>query len=182
MTTIYTRILAIKKQLHLTSAEMAAKLGFSEKDYLVGIEFPSASLIEQLCSVFGVSRQYLVEGVGPMLIDCTLPVSDILAFRDERNWKQFHTPKDLSISLSLEAAELLECFQWSGSDLTAKQKQAQMEEELADILIYSVLFADTIGVDIPSIVRKKLKKNGEKYAVDKAYGSAKKYTEFTETD
>jgi len=89
-----------------------------------------------------------------MLIDCTLPVSDILAFRDERNWKQFHTPKDLSISLSLEAAELLECFQWSGSDLTAKQKQAQMEEELADILIYSVLFADAIGVDIPSIVRK----------------------------
>ena len=57
-----------------------------------------------------------------------------------------------------------------------------MEEELADILIYSVLFADAIGVDIPTIIKNKLKKNGEKYAVDKAFGNAKKYTEFSETD
>ncbi|ADY14424.1 MazG-like family protein [Sphaerochaeta globosa] len=182
MTTTYTRILDIRKQLQLSPSEMAEKLGLSEQDYLIGIEFPSASLIEQLCSVFGLSHQYLTEGVGPMFTERPLPIAEILAFRDARNWKQFHTPKDLSISLSLEAAELLECFQWSGSDVEAKSKQAQMEEELADILIYSVLFADAIGVDIPTIIHNKLKKNGEKYAVAKAFGNAKKYTEFSETD
>lgn len=182
MTTIHTRILAIQKQLHLSSAEMAEKLGISEQEYLNSIDSPSASLIAQMCSVFGVSHQYLSEGVGPVFAECSLPLADILAFRDARNWKQFHTPKDLSISLSLEAAELLECFQWSGSDVEAKSKHAQMEEELADILIYSTLFADAIGSDIPTIIRNKLKKNGEKYAVDKAFGNAKKYTEFSETD
>jgi len=130
----------------------------------------------------GVAYQYLIKGEGPMSSECALPVSDIIAFRDKRNWKQFHTPKDLSISLSLEAAELLECFQWSGSDLEAKNKQAQMEDELADILIYSVLFADAINADIPTIIKNKLKKNSEKYAVSNAFGNAKKYTEFSETE
>jgi len=108
-----------------------------------------------------------------------LPVADILAFRDERNWKQFHTPKDLSISLSLEAAELLECFQWSKSDVEVREKHDKMKEELADILIYSVLFADAINADIPTIIKNKLAKNCEKYDVKKAYGSAKKYTELS---
>ena len=98
-----------------------------------------------------------------MFSEYALPAADILAFRDARNWKQFHTPKDLSISLTLEAAELLECFQWSGSDVDVKQKQAQMEDELADI-------------------KNKLKKNGEKYNVSDSFGNAKKYTEFSETE
>lgn len=106
-----------------------------------------------------------------------LPISEILAFRDDRNWKQFHNPKDLAISLSLEASELLECFQWSGNDVNVDQKRSEMQEELADILIYAVLFSDAIGVDIPAIVREKLKKNGEKYHVGKAFGNSKKYTE-----
>lgn len=114
--------------------------------------------------------------------ECSLPITDILSFRDARNWKQFHSPKDLSISLSLEAAELLECFQWSGSDVKAKDKHPQMEEELADILIYSVLFADAIGIDIPTIIHNKLKKNAEKYPVSDSFGNAKKYTEFSEID
>ncbi|NLV83295.1 MAG: nucleotide pyrophosphohydrolase [Spirochaetales bacterium] len=117
-----------------------------------------------------------------MFSEYALPAADILAFRDARNWKQFHTPKDLSISLTLEAAELLECFQWSGSDVDVKQKQAQMEDELADILIYSVLFADAIDADIPTIIKNKLKKNGEKYNVSDSFGNAKKYTEFSETE
>ena len=182
MAITYNPILAIQKHLGLSSSEMAEKLGITEEEYLLSLLDPPFSLIRKLTSVFGVNKLYLTEGVGPMFLTCTLPVSDILTFRDERNWKQFHTPKDLSISLSLEAAELLECFQWSGSDVEAKSKQAQMEEELADILIYSVLFADAIGVDIPTIIKNKLKKNGEKYAVAKAFGNAKKYTEFSETD
>lgn len=182
MAITYNPILAIQKHLGLSSSEMAEKLGITEEEYLLSLLDPPFSLIRKLTSVFGVNKLYLTEGVGPMFLTCTLPVSDILTFRDERNWKQFHTPKDLSISLSLEAAELLECFQWSGSDVEAKSKHARMEEELADILIYSVLFADAIGVDIPTIIHNKLKKNGEKYAVDKAYGNAKKYTEFSETD
>jgi NTP pyrophosphatase (non-canonical NTP hydrolase) len=181
MTTITTRILNLQKILHLSSKEIAQTIEFSEAAFQSAIEFPTEAFLRHLCSAFGVSLSYLKEGVGPMFAKQMLPVADILAFRDERNWKQFHTPKDLAISLSLEASELLECFQWSGSDVEAKEKHGQMREELADILIYSVLFADAIGVDIPSIIGEKLAKNGKKYEVSKAYGNAKKYTEFDES-
>jgi|LSQX01.1.fsa_nt_gb NTP pyrophosphatase (non-canonical NTP hydrolase) len=182
MSTIHNRILNIQKQLQLSTSEIAGKLGLSEENFLISIECPSDLLIRQICTLFGVNHQYLTEGVNPMVSECTLPVYDILAFRDARDWKQFHTPKDLAISLSLEAAELLECFQWSGCDVKMKNKQVQMEDELADILIYSVLFADAINADIPSIIKNKLKKNSERYAVSKAYGNAKKYTEFSDTE
>lgn len=181
MTTITTRILNLQKTLHRSSKEMAGSLGLTEAEFQSAIEFPTQAFLEKLCNTFGVSLPYLKEGVGPVFSKQQLPVADILAFRDARNWKQFHTPKDLAISLSLEASELLECFQWSGSDVEAKEKQGQMREELADILIYSVLFADSIGVDIPSIIGEKLAKNGKKYEVSKAYGNAKKYTEFEES-
>ncbi|XCP86145.1 nucleotide pyrophosphohydrolase [Roseburia hominis] len=101
----------------------------------------------------------------------------ITAFRDERNWKQFHNPKDLAISISLEAAELLEIFQWSGADLEAADKKEKIEEELADVMIYCGLMADAVGLDIDEMILKKLKRNNEKYPVDKAYGSNAKYTE-----
>lgn len=179
MKTITTRILGIQKQRNLTDKEMAENLGLSEQEYLIGLKNPSDWMISQICSVFGVCCTYLSDGLGPMFETQVLPVADILAFRDERNWKQFHTPKDLSISLSLEAAELLECFQWSKSDVEVREKHDKMKEELADILIYSVLFADAIGADIPTIIKNKLAKNGEKYDVKKAYGSAKKYTELS---
>lgn len=180
MTTITTRILNLQKTLHLSFKEMAQTVGLSEAEFQSAVEFPSEAFLEKICNTFGVSRPYLKEGVGPVFSKQQLPVSDILAFRDERSWKQFHTPKDLAISLSLEASELLECFQWSGSDVEVKNKQSQMEEELADILIYSVLFADSIGVDIPTIIGEKLAKNRKKYEVSKAFGNAKKYTEFDE--
>lgn len=102
---------------------------------------------------------------------------EMVAFRDERNWKQFHNAKDLAISISLEAAELLEVFQWSGSDTGIEGKKEKIEEELADVIIYCGLMADVVGIDIAEIVRKKLKRNGEKYPVDKAYGNKAKYTE-----
>lgn len=103
--------------------------------------------------------------------------SAVNKFRDDRNWKQFHNPKDLAISISLEAAELLEIFQWSGTDLYVKDKKAKIEEELADILLYSFLMADAAGVDVGEIVERKLKVNCAKYPVEKAYGNKAKYTE-----
>ena len=104
-------------------------------------------------------------------------IQDIINFRDERNWKQFHNPKDLAISISLEAAELLEVFQWSGSDTSADSHMEKIREELADVMNYCVLMADACGLDLDEIVEEKLKRNAEKYPVDKAYGSSKKYTE-----
>lgn|SRR5690554_5345953 len=111
------------------------------------------------------------------LIMATIPIDEILQFRDQRNWKQFHNPKDLAISLSLEASELLELFQWSKEDLVVSNKKDQMAKELADIFIYATQFADAIGVDITTIIKEKLKENKEKYKVEDAWGNAKKYTE-----
>ena len=104
-------------------------------------------------------------------------MEEILKFRDDRDWKQFHTPKDLAISISLEAAELLEVFQWSGTDLEAAEKRGRIEEELADVLIYCFLMADAVGVDPADIIPRKLRINNEKYPVEKSCGNSAKYTE-----
>ena len=102
-------------------------------------------------------------------------------FRDDRNWRQFHNPKDLAISLSLEASELLEIFQWSGDDLECTDKIDKIREELADVLSYSILLADRCGIDTDEIIREKMKKNCEKYPVDTAYGNKAKYTELKDS-
>ena len=104
-------------------------------------------------------------------------VDMILKFRDDRNWKQFHNPKDLAISISLEAAELLEVFQWSGADLECRDKLDTIKEELADVVNYAVLMADACGLDLDEIVREKVRRNEEKYPVEKAFGNKAKYTE-----
>ncbi len=102
---------------------------------------------------------------------------DILRFRDERDWTQFHNPKDLAISVSLEAAELLECFQWSGADLECADRETHMEEELADVMICCVMLADRLGVDPVEAMRHKLGQDESKYPVKKARGRSSKYTE-----
>ena len=102
-------------------------------------------------------------------------IKQILKFRDDRNWKQFHNPKDLAISISLEAAELLEVFQWSGTDVSNEGKQEKIKEELADVLNYCVLMAAACGLDIDEIVQEKIKVNNEKYPVSKAKGKKEKY-------
>lgn len=102
---------------------------------------------------------------------------DILRFRDERDWTQFHNPKDLAISVSLEAAELLECFQWSGADLECADRETHMEEELADVMIYCVMLADRLCVDPVEAMRRKLGQDESKYPVKKARGRSSKYTE-----
>ena len=103
----------------------------------------------------------------------------VLKFRDDRDWRQFHTPKDLAVSLTLEAAELLEVFQWSGRDLECRDKLERIREELADVLSYCVLMADVCGLDLDEILREKVAKNEAKYPVEKARGRADKYTELT---
>lgn len=104
-------------------------------------------------------------------------INEVLKFRDDRNWKQFHNPKDLAISISLEAAELLEVFQWSGSDIECKEKKDRIKEELADVLNYCILMADVCGFNMDEIIQEKIKRNNEKYPVEKAKDSSKKYNE-----
>ena len=100
-----------------------------------------------------------------------------LEFRDEREWAQFHNPKDLAASISIEASELLECFQWSGADTSADGREQRLREELADVLIYGIYMADAIGADIPRIIDEKLRLNAAKYPVGRARGKSAKYTE-----
>ena len=104
-------------------------------------------------------------------------IQRVIRFRDDRDWRQFHTPKDLAISLTLEAAELLEVFQWSGADLECRDKLERIREELADVMSCCVLMADVCGLDLDEILNAKVDKNAAKYPVEKARGSAAKYTE-----
>ena len=101
-------------------------------------------------------------------------------FAADRDWDQFHSPKNLAMALTVEAAELLEHFQWLKEGTAAElppEKMEQVREELADVLLYLVRLADKLEVDLLEAAREKLKKNAEKYPVEKARGSAKKYTE-----
>lgn len=98
----------------------------------------------------------------------------LLKFRNERDWEQFHNPKDLALSISIESAELLELFLWKKADDANSEK---VKEELADIFSFAFLLAEKYGFDVKEIVLDKIKTNGEKYPVDKAKGTSKKYDE-----
>jgi len=95
----------------------------------------------------------------------------LLKFRDDRDWKQFHSPENLAKSVSIEAAEVLECFQWS-----SEFKKEELVEELADVFIYATLLAEAIDVDPEEIVMRKIDKNEKKYPVSKSKGNSTKYT------
>ena len=96
----------------------------------------------------------------------------VVEFTRERDWDQFHSPENLAKSIAIESGELLECFQWN-SDFDKEKVCA----ELADVVNYSILLADKLGVRLEDIVAKKLEENRKKYPVDKAKGTSKKYTE-----
>ena len=98
----------------------------------------------------------------------------IVQFTQERDWDQFHNGKDLALALSIEASELNEAFLWKEAKDVNVEK---VKEELADIFNYAILIADKYDLDIKQIVLDKLRRNAEKYPVEKAYGSAKKYNE-----
>ena len=100
-----------------------------------------------------------------------------LLFREERDWSKFHNPKDLALSISLEAAELLEVFQWSGADLEVRQKAGKARDELADIVIYCIYMADRLDVDLAEAISDKIDMNRVKYPIDKSRGNSRKYTD-----
>ena len=103
------------------------------------------------------------------------------AFADERDWDQFHSPKNLSMALSVEASELVECFQWlteeQSKNLTPAQRQAVIDE-MADVQVYLLRLATKLDVDMLQAVEQKMVKNAAKYPADLVKGSAKKYTEY----
>lgn len=104
----------------------------------------------------------------------------ILDFRDKRDWQQFHDPKNLAEAISIEAAELQEVFLWSDvkeSRKIAEEKKQEISGELADIFIFSLLFAHETGVDMETAILEKIKLNDKKYPVEKSKGSSKKYKE-----
>ena len=101
-------------------------------------------------------------------------IEALVQFRDERDWKQFHNPKDLAAALSIEAGELLEAFLWKSAE---EAKIVKVKEELADVLAYAILLGHHYDLDLEQVVREKVIKNGEKYPVEKAKGSATKYNE-----
>ena len=104
-------------------------------------------------------------------------IKALIEFRDQRDWKQFHDSKNLATAISIEAAELNELFLWKDVAESEEVDKEKIKDELADILAFSFLLAEKHGFDIKEIMLEKIKKNGEKYPVDKAKGTAKKYNE-----
>lgn len=103
-------------------------------------------------------------------------------FRDKRDWKKYHTPLQLALSLVLESSEVLEVFQWKNEKeiknwLRESGNKSKLSEELADVLSYLVLLADATRIDLPEALKDKLKKNDVNYPISKSRGNAKKYTE-----
>jgi NTP pyrophosphatase (non-canonical NTP hydrolase) len=101
----------------------------------------------------------------------------ILQFQNERDWKQFHLPKNLAISLALESSEILEIFQWTKDNKLPEDKKEQLADEIADVYYYLLLLAHETGIDIQDAFQKKMQINEKKYPVDKSKGSSKKYTQ-----
>ena len=104
-------------------------------------------------------------------------IDRIRAFTADRNWEQFHTPANLAKSIAIEAAELLECFQWSDTEYNMEH----VKEELADVLVYCRNMLDELGLDEDEIINSKMTKNEAKYPIDLAFGSAAKYTEYKDS-
>ena len=100
-------------------------------------------------------------------------IDRIRKFTEDRDWDQFHSPANLAKSIVIEAAELLECFQWSDTEYDLQH----VKEELADVMVYSQNLLDKLGLDADEIVNMKMSQNEAKYPVDKAKGNAVKYTE-----
>ena len=108
-------------------------------------------------------------------------IQEIKKFRDDRDWMQFHDPKNMAISIVIEAAELLENFQWKKKEEVekyVKEHRDEIEEEIADIAIYLFELADNMGIDITEAVRSKLRRNADKYPISKAKGKHTKYNKF----
>ena len=102
-------------------------------------------------------------------------IEALVAFRDARDWQQFHDSKNLAVALSIEAAELNEVFLWKDVNASEEVDKSKIKEELADVFAYALLLAEKHGFNVKEIVLEKIAKNNEKYPVEKSKGSAKKY-------
>jgi NTP pyrophosphatase (non-canonical NTP hydrolase) len=98
-------------------------------------------------------------------------IEKLIKFRDDRNWKQFHTPENLAKSIVLEAAELLENYQWQSKDVDLDN----IKDEIADVVLYALLFVESYGFNLEDILNHKIEKNAKKYPVSKSYGKSDKY-------
>jgi NTP pyrophosphatase (non-canonical NTP hydrolase) len=128
---------------------------------------------QRWCCIIGALLARYLTTLDPMLSDSTIDL--ICKFSDDRDWNKFHTQENLAKSVSIEAAELLECYQWSGEARDGDLEH--VHEELADVIIYCVMLADKMNLSLDNIVRDKLAKNCRKYPVSKAFGKSVKYTE-----
>lgn len=110
-------------------------------------------------------------------MDLTNIKKEVLAFRDARDWKQFHNPKDLASAIAIEASELQEKFLWKSQKDSYEiwKNDAEVHEEFADILNFMILFAEECDIDIEKVMKNKINKNNAKYTVEKAKGSSDKY-------
>ena len=110
-------------------------------------------------------------------------LKQLIEFRRERDWEQFHNPKDIAISLSIEAAELLEWFQWRNKteikQLLETDKREALEDEIADVAVYLSYLCHDLNIDIEQAIQRKMQKNAAKYPVDKVKGRADKYNEYS---
>jgi NTP pyrophosphatase (non-canonical NTP hydrolase) len=122
----------------------------------------------------------------PALTDSTATLAElksrVLAFARERDWEQFHAPKNLSMALAAEAAELMEHFLWAQPEASRAiahelAKRRKIEEELADVVIYALEFANMTGIDVAAVIEAKMAANAKKYPVEKARGRSEKYTD-----
>lgn len=125
-----------------------------------------------ICVLIYIFNRYIfamtdIEKITQALVD----------FRDARDWKQFHDSKNLATALSIEIAELNELFLWKDIADSENVDKERIKEELADVFAYAFLMAEKHGLDVKEIVLEKIKRNGEKYPVDKAKGTATKYTD-----
>lgn len=109
-------------------------------------------------------------------------MQELLAFRKERDWEKFHQPKDIAISLSIEAAELLEWFQWRQPEeveaMLESDKREHLEDEIADVAVYLSYLCHDLDIDLDTVVARKMQKNAAKYPRERVRGSADKYTEY----
>jgi NTP pyrophosphatase (non-canonical NTP hydrolase) len=134
----------------------------------------------------GIGVTYQANLMMPPLADATATIAElkarVLAFARERDWEQFHSPKNLSMALAAEAGELMEHFLWADAAASRNRtrepaRRRKIEEEIADVVIYSLEFANVTGIDLAAAIETKLAANAQKYPVEKARGRSEKYTE-----
>jgi NTP pyrophosphatase (non-canonical NTP hydrolase) len=104
-------------------------------------------------------------------------IQELIKFRNERDWEQFHDSKNLAIAIAIEAAELNELFLWKTLEESEKVDKEKIKEELADILAFTLLLAEKHSLNVKEIVLEKIRKNNEKYPIEKSMGTSKKYNE-----